>query len=149
MSRLKNNFTQVPNDIINGKLPNAPLRVILYLLTYQHKDTIFPSIWTISDNCKITEKSVSRALKFLEEKKWITVNRKKGKDRRSNTYIINFEQIDGNCVLSPEEYELRNIDLEVASKLKKKKELKEKVLKVKTETEQDNNRLLRSINYKS
>ncbi len=138
MSRLKNNFTQVPNNIINGKLPNGAFRVISYLLTYQHKEVIFPSVWTIANSCGITEKSVSRALKYLEKEKFVTVNRKTGKDQRANTYIINFEQIDGDCVFSPEELELRSIDLEVSSKLKKKKELKEKMIQNKKLKENEN-----------
>ena len=106
MSRLQNNFTQVPNNIILLDIPTCALKVMLYLLTYQHKEDIYPSLQTIASGCNSHVSSVKRGLKFLEQQKFITINRKWKKDHRSHSYIINFEQIDGDCVFTPEECEI-------------------------------------------
>jgi DNA-binding transcriptional regulator YhcF (GntR family) len=121
MSELKNNYTKVPNRLITSKLPNSALRVILYLLTYQNKKEIFPSISTIALDCHISEPTVKRALRKLKKEKFITVNKKYHTDSRSNAYLINFDEIDPDCVLTSEEIEKKESDLKKAhyeSKLK-------------------------------
>jgi predicted transcriptional regulator len=137
MSRLQNNFTQVPNNIILENMSFSALKVMLYLLTYQHKDDIFPSIGRMSTSCGLHESSIKRGLKSLVEKNFITINKNSGKDHRSHSYIINFEQIDGDCVLSPEECELRKINIQRKQHVKREKELKDQILKTKSE-EQEN-----------
>ena len=135
---IKCNYTKVPNEIILGKLPISALRVILYLLTYQNNKKIYPKAITIAECCGISLASVHRAFRYLKNVKFITVISGK-KERKPNNYIINFQQIDGLCIFTEEEKELRDIKNCKDVYLKKEKEHMEKMAKKKAEKEKELN----------
>lgn len=112
MSGIKSRFTQVPNNLILAKMKPSTLKVILYLLMWQKAESIFTGVDRIARDCGIGQASVKRGIKELKKEGFITVI-PAGKDHRSNTYIINFDKIDGNCILSKEENYLNQKRIEV------------------------------------
>lgn len=129
MSKLKSHYTMVPDRIIQLKLTHSALKVMLYLLTWQHKEEIYVGHERISSECHIDVSSVKRALKYLEKEGFIKIASGK-KDRRTNNYTIDFAAIDEKCVLSYEENELREIEFKkkvVQQEGKREKELRLKI----------------------
>jgi hypothetical protein len=111
MSKLNCNYTKVPDAFIDLMPTISVTRIMLFLLKWQNADKHYSSHKTIATKCKLSVTSVKRALNWLKKEKFITVISGK-EDRRTNYYIINFEQIDGECVLEPEERNLRRANLE-------------------------------------
>ena len=129
MSELKSNFFKVPNVIAFTKIPFAPLKVLLYFLTWQNsKNGCYSKQDTIAEKCDMSLPTVKRAISWLAKEKYITIYSGKS-EHTTNIYEVNFENIDGYCVRTSEENELREIDFnrEMALKTgKREQELREK-----------------------
>jgi DNA-binding MarR family transcriptional regulator len=128
MSSLKSSYTKVPDEIISLNLPSSVLRVMLHLLRWQNAEKHFESYATIAFHCGLGDSTVKKAIKYLEKLNFITIISRQV-DRKTNLYKINFEQIDGHCVLTTEERELREINLQRINMAKKEREIKEKIKK--------------------
>jgi len=128
MSELKSGYTKVPDQIISSNLPFSVLKVMLHLLRWQYADEHYESHETIAYHCNLHASTVKRALKSLQKLNYISIVSRQ-MEQKTNIYKINFVQIDGECVLSHEERELRNINIIKNKAVKKEKELYEKIKK--------------------
>jgi hypothetical protein len=126
MSDLKSGYTKVPDQIISSKLPFSVLKVMLHLLRWQNADSHYESHETIGFKCNLHASTVKRALKTLQELNYISIISRQH-EQKTNIYKINFAQIDGECVLTHEERELRNLNMIKNKAIKKEKELYEKI----------------------
>lgn len=85
------NFYLVSNNIFDLKLSASEFYVLNYLLRCVNRTTgmCFPSKWNISSSCCLSESTVSRAIKSLQEKGLIEINNNfKGGRQLSNHYHI-------------------------------------------------------------
>jgi hypothetical protein len=128
MSEIKSNYTKVPDAIINAELPASHLRVMLRLLQWQNAPNHYESHETIAYHCGLDASTVKRALRALQKINYITIISRK-KEQKTNIYKINFEQIDGFCVLSPEEKELRELRMVRERDAKREREIEDKINK--------------------
>ena len=83
---LKNNFTEVPNDIY-GITDGASFKIYCYLCKIYNKEEQYstPTIKQISNDCNIGISTIKRALKKLEEAGLIKILKSK-----NNTYNVYF-----------------------------------------------------------
>ena len=109
-SPLKSRFTMIPDELIRMDLPLAPLKVMLYFLSWQHsKKGIYMSRDTIATFLNYKIKTIERAIEYLKTKGFISIV--SGKNvHGSNKYIINFKNIDDRCIYTPEQNELHEIE---------------------------------------
>lgn len=108
MSKLVSNYAKMPNNLVLIDMPLTSFKVMLYFVIWQNADVIYVSQDRIALECHLSKRTVERAIKYLKKEKFISVISGK-KDRRTNIYKINFEQIDSKCIFTAKENELRDI----------------------------------------
>lgn len=70
---LKNNFTQIPNEIITSELSDKALRVLLYLYSKPSDWVIYQT--KIAKDLRVTRKTVNANVKELKDAGYITVDK--------------------------------------------------------------------------
>lgn len=130
--KLINKYTKVPDEFMKLNPSLAITRVMFYLLRWQNAEEHYSSHETIARECDLHVSNVKRALNFLKKEKFITVISGK-KDRRTNFYIINFDQIDGECVLTSEQVKLRKLNYNKLKIKEEEKEIEDKFLKIRSD----------------
>lgn len=69
------NYFMLPNDVFNLMLTPSQLAVFCYLVRCSDKSwTCYPSIPTIAQACRLSENTVRKALKYLNERDIITIS---------------------------------------------------------------------------
>lgn len=86
---LEKGFTQIPNDIFKVVETSYQLTIYAYLCYRYNRDCqyAFPSLRTIANDTHVSLSSVRRAIKILEEKGFIVIDKRKGKESANNYYI--------------------------------------------------------------
>ena len=97
-SHLNNNFTKVPNTMFK-RIPNGNYYKVYVYLCYRYNakcNYAFPSIRTISADTCLNPSTVQRAIKWLEENKYIIRYRKKEttSEWSNNCYYIRYCEED-------------------------------------------------------
>jgi len=92
-------FVKAYNDLIISKLTNSELRFLLYLKTFgQTGNKIFPSFNKITEDLNFSSATISKAIKGLQEKGYLHVEKENVSSGKRNNYYI----------LDPYYKELRN-----------------------------------------
>jgi len=81
-------------------MPIHFFKVMLYLLTWQNAIEIYMSHQKIAFDCKLSISTVKRALKYLQKERFISIVSGRN-EYKTNIYIINYDQIDSECILVP------------------------------------------------
>lgn len=94
---MKNNgYTKIKNYLVtSSELDAVEFRILVYLISIQHKGVSYPSINTLSDKLGVSRRTIIRNLKTLEDKNFILrENRTIGTGKKtSNQYLINEDAI--------------------------------------------------------
>ena len=78
-----------------------------YNMAYHYS---FPSLTTIADECKLSRSTVQKAIKYLEDNKFIVKYKQKESDWMNNCYYINYVV----------EENIEEIQMEIAQKINKR-----------------------------
>lgn len=87
-----NSYTKIKNNLItSSELDPYEFRIIVYLISLNRNNIVYPSINTISTNTLISKRAVIKKLEDLEKKGYlIRESRSIGKGKKvSNSYLIN------------------------------------------------------------
>lgn len=87
-----NGYTKIKNNLItSSELDPYEFRIIVYLISLNRNNIVYPSINTISTNTLISKRAVIKKLEDLEKKGYlIRESRSIGKGKKvSNSYLIN------------------------------------------------------------
>ena len=95
---LNQNFTQVANSMFEYIEDAYAYKVYVYLCYRYNSNNeyAYPSINTISKDCKISRGKVQSCLKYLEERRFIVKYKRKGSEYMNNCYYINYVVEDKN-----------------------------------------------------
>ena len=90
------NFSVIPNEVLRETGLNASEKLVyVYLMCMAGWHcNCFPSLGTISHELSLSRKTVSTAIKNLQDKKYITYVRRKGKN---GEYISNYYLVANRC----------------------------------------------------
>ena len=85
-------WTKISNSMIKYIEDVYAFKVYCYLCYRYNKDYdyAFPSLDTISEDCKMARSTVQKAIKYLEERRFIVRYKKKGKQWMNNCYYIRY-----------------------------------------------------------
>jgi len=78
-------YFRTHNRVFQHNITSSELLVLIYLYRCQNKGIAFPSYTTIARNCHISQRTAITAIKGLEKKGIISVERQ---GRKSNRYAI-------------------------------------------------------------
>lgn len=77
-------------------LPKLPKAVLTCLISYSSKNgdgtRIYPGIATIALECSYSERSIQRALRYLEAAGWIIIHYAKGGQGKPSSYTLNLDE---------------------------------------------------------
>jgi len=96
MEQKHGNFLRLPLGVYNHKLNGSEFTILVYLMSFQNRKDIYPSIKNIAETTGFSDKTVNTCIKSLKDKGLISY--KKGNTGYSNRYKLNFDKIDPKFV---------------------------------------------------